>query len=191
MKKILLSTLATITLLVSGCEFTKDKKATEYTEYIEAAMDATYYGDSTKYVDVADTTVTEAKELYEHTIDYLAESIMLYNDVSIDYISEETYKKYQDLAKEALKKTKYTVNTAVKVDGIYQVKVEIEPLDIWESTYDEVEQYIGKFNEKYPDYESMTDEEVLAAEEEYAKATRAEAIRMRDELNKAIKGKEN
>ena len=29
------------------------------------------------------------------------------------------------------------------------------------------------------------------SEEEYAKATRAEAIRMRDELNKAIKGKEN
>lgn len=169
MKKTLLFICSTIALLLTGCSFFKDEKATEYTDYIEAAMDAAYYGDNVRYVKLADTTIVDAQKLYKNTIAYLAESIMLYNDVSSEYITEETVQKYNDLAKRALTKTKYTVNDAKKVDGIYQIKIEIQPIDIWKSTYDEVEEYIEKFNEKYPSYENMSEEEILNAEDEYAK----------------------
>lgn len=190
-KTILLGIFATITLFLTGCVF-EDENAVEYTDYIGAAMDATYYGNSERYLELTDATITEATDLYNSAIEYLANTIMSYNEVNSEYISDKTLQKYDNLAKEALLKTKYTVNDAKSVDGIYQVKIEIQPLDIWESTYDEVEEYIGKFNEKYPDYENMTDEEILAAEEEYAKEVLAiitpyvEDIKYKETVSKIV-----
>jgi len=168
MKKVLLSVLITATLFVTGCDLYKDDTAVRYTTYIDSAMAASYYGIYDEYVEISDSTLEEAEDLYDNTIQYLTKSILQYNDINYDYISDETLVKYYNLAKSALAKTHYVVNTANKVDGKYQVKVEISPIDIWESTYDEVEEYIGKFNQKYPNYDSMTEAELLVAEDEYA-----------------------
>ena len=155
-----------ITLLFIGC-FT-DEKATEYQKYLESAMNASYRGEFDEYLILAETTKEEAEELYDDTIKYMANQIMIFNSINNGYISDEAKDKYYELAKKVLLKTKYTVNEARKIDGIYQIKVEIEPIDIWAATYDEIEEYINEFNNKYPDYEGMLDEEILEAEEEYA-----------------------
>ncbi len=131
-------------------------------------MDASYLGKSETYLVVAKTTKSEAEELYENTIEYLAYSIMEYNSVPYDDISEDTINKYIDLAKKALEKSKYTVNDGRKVDGVYQVKVEITPIDLWKATYDDVDEYIKEFTNKYPDLKTMSDNEILEAKEEYA-----------------------
>lgn len=167
MKKIISFTMVLITsILLTGCF--KDEKSTEYKDYIKAAMDASYLGENDEYLNVAKTTKTDAEELYDNTVEYLAYSIMKYNSVNYNSINENIINKYKDLAKEALKKSKYAVNDGRKVDGVYQVKLEITPIDIWEATYDEVEEYIDGFLNKYPNYETMSGDELLAAEEEYA-----------------------
>lgn len=167
MKKVIsLTIICAITILLTGCF--KDEESTKYKDYIQAAMDASYLGKNTEYLVVADTTKEDAEELYDHTAEYLAYSIMKYNSVNYDDINEEIINKYKELAKEALKKSKYTINDGRKVDGVYQVKVEITPIDVWEATYDEVEEYIAEFLDKYPNYETMSGDELLAAEEEYA-----------------------
>lgn len=167
MKKIIsLTVIFAITILLTGC--LNDEKSTEYKDYIQAAMDASYLGESEDYLKVAKTTKEEAEELYENTAEYLAYSIMDYNSVPYDDISEDTIAKYTELAKKALMKSKYTINDGRKVDGIYQVKVEITPIDIWDATYDEVDEYIEEFTDKYPDYKTMSGDELLNAKEEYA-----------------------
>lgn len=167
MKKVItFALMCAVTVLLTGCF--NDEKSTEYKNYIQAAMDASYLGDNADYLDVAKTTKKDAEELYDNTAKYLAYSIMDYNSVPYDDISEDTINKYIELAKKALKKSKYTINDGRKVDGVYQVKVEITPIDIWKSTYDEVEEYIDEFLDKYPDFQSMTGDELLEAKEEYA-----------------------
>lgn len=167
MKKIVnLLIILTITFLFTGC-FT-DERTTEYQKYIKSSMDASYLGKFDEYVKMAETTKEEAEELYDTTVKYMANQIMDYNYVNADYISDETIQKYYDLAKNALLKSKYTVNEARKIDGIYQVKIQIEPIDIWEATYDEIDEYMEEFANKYGNYEDMSDDEIKDAEEEYA-----------------------
>ena len=158
--------MCAITVLLTGCF--KDEKAAEYKNYIQAAMDASYLGRNDEYLVVADTTKEAAEELYEQTAEYLAKAIMKYNFVPYDDISEDTINKYIELSKKSLTKSKYTINDGRKVDGVYQVKVEITPIDIWEATNDEFEEYFEEFTNKYPDLQSMSDDELLDVEEEYA-----------------------
>ena len=167
MKKFIqISFITTLSLLLSGCFL--DKKAEEYGQYVKSAMDASYLGEFDNYLELADTTEEDSIELYNNTISYLAYAIMDYNYVNYDVISEETIEKYYELAKKALQKTNYKVNDAKKVDGIYQVKAEITPIDVLESTYDDVDEYIDIFNAKYPDLSSLSTEKLIEAEEEYA-----------------------
>lgn len=181
----------TITVLVTGC-FNNDPKAKEYRNYIQASMDATYLGNYSKYLELADTTKESAEDLYDNTIEYLSYYIMYYNSVDYDNISDDIIEKYNNLAKEALQKTKYEVNEARKVDGIYQVKLEITPLDIWESTYDEVNEYIDEFIDKYPNYEAMTGDELIKIKEEYAERVLeiltpyVENMNYKDVINKIV-----
>lgn len=168
MKKfITLTTIFAITILSTGC-LTKNNESQKYNDYIKSAMDASYLNDNTKYLELADVTEDDTKELYNNTVEYLAYSIMKYNDVNYEVISEDIINEYINLAKTALSKTKYTINDARKVDGKYQVKLEIEPLNFWESSYDDVDDYIEEFSNKYNNADSMTDEEIKLAEEEYA-----------------------
>lgn len=167
MKKVITFTLmCAITVLLTGCF--KDEQSTKYKDYIQAAMDASYLGKNAEYLTIANTTKKDAEELYDDTVEYLAYSIMEYNSVPYDDLSDETIDKYIELAKKALTKSKYTINDGRKVDGVYQVKVEITPIDIWQATYDEVEEYIDEFLDKYPNFESMSGDELLEAKEEYA-----------------------
>lgn len=191
MKKIItFGLIMTITCLLTGCF--KDKKAQEYSDYLKSAMDTSYVGDYNKYLELAKTTKEEAEELYSNTIQYLAYSLMNYNDVNYEALSDEAIEKYNELAKKALTKVKYTVNEAKKIDGIYQIKVEITPLDIWEITNDEVDEYIEEFINKYPNYESMSDEELLDVEEEYAENILAiltkyvDDIKYKDSISKIV-----
>ena len=168
MKKfIALTTILAITILSTGC-LTKNEESQKYSDYIKSAMDASYLNNNTKYLELADVTEDDTKKLYDNTVEYLAYSIMNYNNVNYDVISEDIIDEYINLAKTALNKTKYTINDAKKVDGKYQVKLEIEPLKFWESSYDDVDNYIEEFSNKYNNYDSMTDEEITLAEEEYA-----------------------
>ena len=168
MKKfIALTTIFAITILSTGC-LTKNDESQKYSDYIKSAMDASYLNNNTKYLELADVTEDDTKELYDNTVEYLAYSIMNYNNVNYDVISDDIIDEYIDLAIKALNKTKYTINDARKVDGKYQVKLEIEPLNFWKSSYDDVDNYIEEFSNKYNDSDSMTDEEIALAEEEYA-----------------------
>ena len=168
MKKfIALTTIFAITILSTGC-LTKNDESQKYSDYIKSAMDASYLNNNTKYLELADVTEDDTKELYDNTVEYLAYSIMNYNNVNYDVISDDIIDEYIDLAIKALTKTKYTINDARKVDGKYQVKLEIEPLNFWKSSYDDVDNYIEEFSNKYNDSDSMTDEEIALAEEEYA-----------------------
>ncbi len=151
-----------LTASLTGC----GSAAKTYTEYVQAVMDCTYFGTTEKYMELTDSTQEEADAVYQDEIDYVTELICYQLSVETDYITEGTYTGYEALAKDLLSKVKYTVEDAVKSGSSYHVTVVTEPVDFWESCTDEVEDfYTNEFAEKY---ESATEDQLDALEEEYA-----------------------
>lgn len=155
---------------VTGCKDAGTKsEALIYKNYIEAVMDCSYHGETERYLEVVDAEESEAKEVYEGTVEYYAVQLMEYNAVSSEYISEDLYNKYVELAGKIMAKTKYNVNEATKVNGEYQVKIEIYPVDINDISYDDIEKCINDFEKQLDgvDTQALSDEEWAQYEEAY------------------------
>lgn len=150
---------------------TGDAKASWYSDYIRALMECKYYGELSGYqTEVANGTKEDAQECYDGTVEYYAYQLMSYTDVGYDYISEDTINQYIEVAREIMGKSKFTVNEGTQVGDDYQVKVEIQPMDINDLIYDDISDYIDQYNAMIDgvDTSVYTDEQWDALEEEYA-----------------------
>lgn len=163
-KKISLLLIMTVCICLTGCFKTKTK---EYQNYVKSAMDASYHGEFDDYVSNSVSTEEEAKKLYDSMISYFTNKIIEYTEVNEEYMSDELKAKYDEASKKILNKTKYKVNLAKKVSGVYQVKVEIDPINFWSIIEDDIKNSIEEFNNSTSD--ELSDEEWQTAEEEYAK----------------------
>lgn len=164
MKKIAAFTAALVMCAgLAGCASQKET----YTSYIQSVLDCTYLGEMDKYMEMTDSTQEEAEDVYQSQVDYVTELICYQYAVEVDYITEETLAGYEALAKDLLSKVKYTVDPAVKSGDSYHITVNCEPIDLWDITYDAVEEfYNGDFGERYNAV--TTEEELTELEEEYA-----------------------
>lgn len=179
-KRILAVLLAAVMVMAvaAGCSSknvsTKTKGATLYQKYINNIMECCYYGDVAKYVEVCEATLDNAQEAHENTVEFYAYQLMVYNGVDYEYISDEMYDKFNELAGSILAKAKFKVNEAVQVNGDWQVKIEISPIDINDTTWDEVEDAIVDYNNNSEaiDFSQMTEAQGEATyrelQEEYA-----------------------
>lgn len=170
--KLLIVSFVLVATMLCGCGSSSgaDLNTVIYADYVKGIMDCSYKADFESYTKVCDATTDEAKEVYDSTIEYYASELMYYNGVAYDYISDELKQKYIDLAADLMNKCKYTVNDAVKVDDEYQVKIEIEPLDINDISYDEIEAYMTEYNKmaENTDFTTMSEEAQYELEEAYA-----------------------
>lgn len=176
-KGILALVMAGVMLLGCGCSaknLAGSKQGTRYQKYINNIMECCYYGDFAKYVEVCDATKEEAMDSYNSTVEYYACQLMTFNQIDYDYISDEMYEKYVKLAADILKKAKFHVAEGVKVNDNWQVQVDIEPVDINDTTWDEIEKVIDGYNDNLDaiDTSKMTDEQVdaiyIELQEDYA-----------------------
>lgn len=148
-----------------------ETKGSWYSDYIRALMECKYYGDLSGYqTEVANATEEDAQECHDGTVEYYAYQLMQYTDVRYEYISEETYDKYVEVAGEIMAKASFTVHEGTLVGDDYQVKVEIQPVDINDLIHDDVSEYIDQYNAMIDsiDTSAYTDEQWDALEEEYA-----------------------
>lgn len=167
----LIMTTILVVLAFTTCDGKSGSKAeaARYTNYIEAIMDCSYRGEVDRYTEVVDATTSEAEEVYKSTVEYYAYQLMSYNEVAYDYVSEDLFNQYVDLAERVMAKAKYNVNEATKVEDDYQVKIEIYPVDFNDITTEEVESYIDEFNKMLDgiDTTQLTEEQIVAYEEQY------------------------
>lgn len=152
-------------------KLTSNVEAGWYSDYIEALMECKYNGKLEGYMmEVADASKEEAQECHDSTVEYYAYQLMSYTDVGYDYLADETIEKYIEVARKIMAKSKFTVNEGTQVGDDYQVKVDIQPININDLIHDDVAAYIDEYNAMIDgkDTSAYTDEQWDELEEQYA-----------------------
>lgn len=152
---------------------TSNVEGSWYSDYIEALMECKYNGKLDGYVaEVAGATKDEAQECHDSTVEYYAYQLMSYVDVGYDYVSDEVLEKYVDVAGRIMAKSSFTVHEGTKVGDDYQVRVDINPININDLIHDDVAAYIDQYNAMIDgtDTSAYTDEQWDELEDQYATA---------------------
>lgn len=147
-----------------------------YSDYINALMECKYKGKLEGYKnEVANATNEDAKQCHDSTVEYYAYQLMSYTDVGYDYISEELIAEYVELARDIMAKSSYTVHEGTLVGSDYQVKVDIQPINLNDLINDDVEAYIEQYNAMIDatDTSAYTDEQWDELENQYAEGVLA------------------
>ncbi len=138
--------------------------------YFDAAMKASFYGDFEDYVANNMDTTEGAQELYDTEMEYFAECLVYYTDITEEYATEDVMKRLRQVAKDVLSKTKWEVKS-VDVNAFKEGKmtVVLYPTDFFEVINEDLLAASEAYNTKYADadYENMTYEEYDALEVEY------------------------
>lgn len=169
MKK-LTAMLAAATLLctsLTGCFFNPTKT---YSEYIQAVLDCDYFCITDKYMELTDSTPEEAEDCYYGQVEYVTWLICEYKGVVIDYLSDDTYAGYEDLAMRVMEQASYSVEPAVKSGSTYHVTVYVDPMDFMSITYDAVDElYYTEFADRFDAMYDLDEDDpaYIALEDEY------------------------
>lgn len=142
--------------------------------YVKSTLDATTRAEFDEYVELTDSSLEEAEEMYQESIDtFMAE----FDSVGL---SEELTANYRELFETALSLTKYSVGEAVKDGDDFTVPVEIEPFKLFEGFDEEV----AAFQEQLmAEMAEITDESQIPDESEIMERV---FQAMYDTLNKQI-----
>ncbi|MBQ8687518.1 MAG: hypothetical protein IJ512_03065 [Ruminococcus sp.] len=169
---VLALTVAATGVLSTGCGGVDSNFSSDY---VAGILDASYKGEFNNYIKMTDATEEDAQEIYDGTVDYFASALAYYCEVYTDDISEELYAEYTALAADLLKEAKYTIASAESGKESCYVKVSIKPLNLLEQIEDDITECVDVYNEKLEEIgaealDSMSDEEYLQLEEEYARS---------------------
>lgn len=139
--------------------------------YLDADLKAGYWGDFTEYTDCCMGTTEEAQEWNDYEAYVYGEYLMMYSDIDSYYMDEATIAKFEDIAKEVLKKTKWEVKN-VNVDRFNEgtATVVLYPTNFFSLIDDGIGKAIEAWETKYAttDFTSMSDEEYAVTELDYA-----------------------
>ena len=159
-------------MALTGCNQGSSGKGAIYANYVEKVMRCSYYGELDGYTEVIDATKDEAQSVYDTTVEYYANELMSYNEVMVDYISEDLYNRYVDAARKIMAKVKFEIKGSTKVDNDYQVRLDISPVDINDAITDDVSKYVEEYNKMLEkvDTANLSEEEWTKYEEQYGEA---------------------
>lgn len=151
---ILLSVLIIISL--TGCSLMGNSKKT-YATYVQSLLDVNYKAEFTEYMKITNSTQEEAQTVYDDGLNYLADALMTAYGIN-DVEGSDIKSQFVELAKEIYSHASYEIGEVTRTDGVYQVAVNIQPIDILLITYDDVVTYIEDMNQRvtngdYNDYE--------------------------------------
>ncbi len=138
--------------------------------YFDAAMKASFYADYDDYVSMNMDSLDGAKELYDAEIDYFAECLLYYIDITEEYITTDVKNRAVEVAKTVLSKVKWDVKS-VDVNAFKEgtMTVTLYPTDFFYIIEEDLIAASDTFNTKYADvdYETISYEEYDALEKEY------------------------
>lgn len=169
MKKILAAALAMIIIFsFSGCANLYEENAEKL---VEANLNIVYKGECTEeYASVAGMTTEEAEAFYEEGLLNIAE--MMISELQIIYPTEEITEEFAESFRDLFKKLDFKIIEANKKDeNTMIVTLEIIPVDISEDWFANLETEIAILDIIYADvdFESMSEEEYIEYEHEWAK----------------------
>lgn len=146
-KRITAFVLAMLMILgLTGCS-AFESKSKKYAAYITCLLDANYKGQFETFLDMTDSDKEATQAVYEEGIAHLADSLIAY--YGIELVDDGTIRNtFIELTKQIYAASKYEARPAVKSGNTYTVEVLVYPMDILESTYNDVITYIQTFNAK-------------------------------------------
>ncbi len=131
------------------------KNSDKSVEYFDATMKASFAGEFDAYDDFVGSSAGES--LYESEVESYVSGLMYWAAVEEDYVDDETYDGFVEVAKTVLAKCNWEVlNTyAVKNESGYDgiLEVNLYPTDLMDLMHDDVEDAIDTYNEISVDYE--------------------------------------
>lgn len=152
----------------SGSGKVNEEKATAL---VQGNLDEIYLGKfDPDYLELVDITENEAEETYLGGLEVEAETFMYYFD--IEYPTDEVKDEIIELYKQIYAQSKYTVSPASKLDdNTFAVKVEVEPLDIFELVDEDWDDYMDPFYTEYAgvDFDALSQEEAEAVDAEWSR----------------------
>lgn len=140
-----LSYIFVCTLLLLSLCACGNKGKSHYKKYVKSLISINYINAGDDYKD-AGSTKQDAEALYEANMNYFADQIISYYNVTLTEAHDLLYPEYVRLAKSIYTKVNYSVSEAYEKDGTYYVDVTILPIDFFNQTYDDVLSYINNFN---------------------------------------------
>ena len=142
--------------------------AAEY--YFDAAMKTSFYADFEDYVSMNMDSLEGAQELYNAEIEYFAECLLYYTDITEEYITTDVRNRVNAVSKEVLSKVKWDVKS-IDVNAFNEgtMTVTLYPTNFFYVIEEDLFAASDAFNAKYADvdYETMTYEEYDALEKDY------------------------
>ena len=138
--------------------------------YFDAAMKASFYADYEDYVSMNMDSPEGAQELYDAEIEYFAECLLYYIDITEEYITTDVRNRVNAVSKEVLSKVKWDVKS-VDVNAFNEgtMTVTLYPTNFFYLIEEDLLAASDAFSAKYADvdYETMSYEEYDALEKDY------------------------
>lgn len=121
------------------------KKKTAYQQYVQNLLEVNYLGKYTNYMKDNGGNESEAINMHQDCISALANQLITHynldnnNSVNVNQV-------FTKLSDNIYSKVKYDVSESYRDNGEYYVDVTIYPIDLLNQSYDEIMDYIDKFN---------------------------------------------
>lgn len=115
--------------------------AAECSEFIDLALQVSFYGDYAGYVEKKFDTEDGAKELYDMEVEYYAQGLMYYLGIDYETVSEEIADGFRDVARSVLGKVKWDAPVVDLPDGATYGSAEITmyPVDFLDIILDDAQ----------------------------------------------------
>ena len=138
--------------------------------YFDAAMKASFYADYDDYVSMNMDSLDGAKELYDAEVEYFADCLLYYTDITEEYITTDVRNRVIAVSKEVLSKVKWDVKSVdVSQFNMGTMTVTLYPTDFFYVIDEDLFEATDAFTMKYfdVDYDTISYEEYDALEKEY------------------------
>lgn len=152
------------------------KTAEECEQFVDDALKTSFYGDYATYVENRFDTEEGAKLLYDNEVEYYTQALMSFLDVDYEIVDEEIIDGYRDLTRQVFMKFKWdapvfkTADSAAGDALAGDLELTLYPTDFVDLIYDDAVTVMEEFqaNHNGVDPDSLSDEEYLSLENEYA-----------------------
>lgn len=100
--------------------------------YTQAVLDVSYKNQTESYIELTEASAEDAEAVFQKNLDATMEAFKSMK------LSDELEKNYRSLFETIIKQVKYTVGEAAETeDGNYTVDVTVEPITLFDDTYEE------------------------------------------------------
>lgn len=140
--------------------------------FIDSAMKASFYNDSTEYVANLYDTEENAQILYESEVEYYTEFLFWYIDTYQEYLTDDIYEEYYEISEKVLSKVKWEIVEIDVDEDEYEgeVTLKLYPTNYLSLIDEKIDEAIAEYLEIYGelDLDTLTVEERTEVECNYA-----------------------